>query len=359
MSWETGSRWSIRRFTGGPASGKRVLGVSLLIAVVVGVVVGLAVGLSGATLPSDPRARAVALMERYPLIDTHNDLPWVFRMGVRDAVFSGGIDLSQRQNRTMTDIPRLKEGRVAGQIWSVYVGCEYNNRDAVRATQEQVDVVYQMAERYPFFFRLARTAGEARQLWRDGFFPSLMGMEGGHQIDSSLASLRSFARAGVRYMTLTHNCNTPWSISCCPNNPAPPGVTGLSDFGLQVVGEMNRLGMLVDLSHTAVDTMLDALGATVAPVIFSHANAYALCPTARNVPDEILLRLKQNGGVICITFVPGFVNCTAPASETSIAQGERLCCFWFVFSIAKISCKPFRLHSQSDWQRAPVHWRRL
>jgi membrane dipeptidase len=324
----------------------RLLGALLVVACVIGVVVGVAVGLSGAAaLPSDPRARAIALMERFPLIDTHNDLPWVYRDLVRDSVFSPLIDLNVRQNRTMTDIPRLREGRVGGQIWSVFVSCEYSNRDAVRATQEQVDVVFQMTDRYPEYFKLARTASEAKQLWKEGFFPSLMGIEGGHQIDSSLASLRSFSRSGVRYMTLTHNCNTPWSVSCCASTPNPPGLFGLSPFGLSVIAEMNRLGMLVDLSHTAVQTMRDALSATVAPVIFSHSNVFALCPTPRNVRDEILISLKSNGGVICITFVPEFVNCTAPASQTSIAQGVEI--FFCFFSLAN----RFKVANRFDYVR--------
>ncbi len=305
----------------------RFLVVVLLSAVVVGVTIGVAVGVARNELPSDPRERALALMARFPLIDTHNDLPWVYRTLVKNAVFSGGLDIGvSTGNTTMTDIPRLKQGRVGGQMWSVFVACSYNDKDAVRATQEQVDVVLQMAQRYPSFFHLASTASQARAAFADGFFPSLMGIEGGHQIDSSLASLRAFRSSGVRYMTLTHNCSTPWSVSCCPDNSPPSGnVTGLSAFGREVVREMNRIGMMVDLSHTAIQTMRDALDVTIAPVIFSHSNARAICETPRNVPDEILLRLKQNGGVVCITFVPGFVNCSAPASQTSIAQGaERI-----------------------------------
>ncbi len=209
-------------------------------------------------------------MSQNILIDTHNDLPWAFRDLVKDRVFSGTINLEIGSNRTMTDIPRLKKGLVGGQIWSVFVDCKYANKDAVRATQEQIDTVVQMTERYPSFFRMARSTSDIRELYRQGYFPSLSGMEGGHQIDSSLASLRSFYRAGVRYLTLTHNCDTPWSTSCCATNNSMP-TTGLSSFGIDVVREMNRLGMMVDLSHTSVQTMRDAIDASSAPVIFSHA----------------------------------------------------------------------------------------
>ena len=232
-------------------------------------------------------------------------------------------------NKTQTDIPRIKEGHLGGQFWSVYVSCEYAKKDAVRATQEQIDVVYQLTQRfllrpcssssssslcqdvfnrYPDFFRISTTAQETESLFNDRKFPSLMGIEGGHQIDSSLASLRSFWRQGVRYMTLTHNCNTPWSQSCCDNSPR--SFNGLTDFGKDVVMEMNRLGMIVDLSHTAPKTMHDALDITIAPVMFSHSNTYALCSNPRNVPDDVLKRLPKNGGVVMVTFVPSFVNCT-------------------------------------------------
>ena len=215
----------------------------------------------------------------------------------------------------MTDIPRLKEGLVGGQIFSVYTSCGLENKDAVRSTQEQIDVVLQLARKYSGFFQVASTSQELLSIYRGGGFPSLMGMEGGHQIDNSLASLRAFRQQGVRYMTLTHNCDTVWAESCCANH----SVFGLTSFGRAVVREMNRLGVMVDISHASVQTMHDALDASMAPVIFSHSNAYALAATPRNVPDDVLARMPANGGAVCITFVPSFVNFTDPQGAT-IAQ---------------------------------------
>lgn len=295
----------------------RGLLIGLCIACVLGLVLGLSLGLSSSSsLPSDPQQRALALMTLYPLIDSHNDLPWTYRSLVQDRVWSLDIG-SSTGNATQTDIPRLRQGHVGGQFWSVYVDCAYANKDAVRATQEQVDVVYQMQQRYNQVFQWSTSVSDVNEAFRQKKIASLMGIEGGHQIDSSLASMRSFFRSGVRYMTLTHNCNTPWSESCCapPNDPYA-NVRGLTAFGQDVVREMNRLGMMVDLSHTSVLTMKMAIAISTAPVLFSHSCAYALCPTARNVPDDVLQLLPRNGGVVMVTLVPQFVNCTHPEDAT-------------------------------------------
>ena len=292
---------------------------SLSAVIVIGIAVGLGVGLSAPSAPANPADRAVWLMERYPLIDSHNDLPWEYRKLVKDAVWS--YDISTTAGPTQTNIPWLKKGHVGAQFWSVYVACQnYSQHDAVRATQEQIDVVYQLERRYSDFIKPARSVRDIETLFGDQKLSSLMGIEGGHQIDSSLASLRSFARAGVSYMTLTHNCNTPWSESCCDDSQPNNGQVGLSSFGRNVVREMNRLGMMVDLSHTSVSTMLDALNTTRAPVIFSHSCVRALCDNARNVPDNVLELLKVNDGVLMMTFVPSFVNCSGNASLEDLVQ---------------------------------------
>jgi membrane dipeptidase len=214
------------------------------------------------------------------------------------------LDISKPQPTIMTDIPRLKAGGVGGQFWSVYVPVELQGQAAVSATLGQIDIVHRMLRRYPQTFELALTAADIERIHTSGRIASLIGMEGGHSIDNSLADLRMFYRLGARYMTLTHTANTPWADSA--NGPAEHH--GLTPFGEEVVKEMNWLGMLVDLSHVSPETMEDALRVTRAPVIFSHSDARALNDHIRNVPDNILEQLAKNGGVICVTFVPGFVS---------------------------------------------------
>lgn len=252
-------------------------------------------------------ARARAVMEKAPVIDGHNDLPWEMREKV--GYDFGTRDIAKPQPVMMTDIPRLRQGHVGGQFWSVYVPAELQGDAAVSATLEQVDAVYEMVRRYPSVFTLVRTADEMQKAMAGGRIGSIMGMEGGHSIDSSLGTLRMFRRLGVGYMTLTHGRNVPWADSATDT----PGVQGLSAFGEEVVREMNRLGMLVDLSHVSPDTMADAIRVSKAPVIFSHSNARAVCDVPRNVPDQILTQLASNGGIVMVTFVPGFVSQEAAA----------------------------------------------
>jgi membrane dipeptidase len=236
------------------------------------------------------------------LIDGHNDYPYALRETQhRDLA---RLDIRVSQPSIMTDIPRLHAGGLGGQFWSVYVPVEKLGATAVTATLGQIDIVYRMLRRYPETFQLATSAEDVDRAFKAGRIASFIGMEGGHSIDDSLANLRMFYRLGARYMTLTHSSNTDWADSATDT----PKFGGLAPFGEEVVKEMNWLGMLVDLSHTSPDTMADALRVTAAPVIFSHSGARAVTDHPRNVPDTILQQLPKNGGVVMVTFVPGFVS---------------------------------------------------
>lgn len=252
-------------------------------------------------------ARVDRILREVPLIDGHNDLPWQYRDRTKNRVSM--IDIAEDQSKLEprplhTDIPRLRQGRVGAQFWSVYVPASLEGADAVQATIEQIDVVHQMIRRYPETFELALTADDVTRIHKNGKIASLIGAEGGHSIHNSLGVLRQLYDAGTRYMTLTHSENNDWADSATAN----PQHNGLTAFGKAVVAEMNRLGMLVDLSHVAPKTMHDALDTVVAPVIFSHSSARAVTDHTRNVPDDVLRRLKQNGGVVMVTWVPGFVS---------------------------------------------------
>ena len=243
-----------------------------------------------------------AMLSRFPLIDGHNDLPWE----LRDRYDSdpAAADLTRRLPDTQTDIPRLVEGGVGGQFWSVYVPAELAGDAAVTAVLEQIDIVHRMIDHYPARFQLALTAADVDAAFRAGRIASLLGAEGGHSIAGSLGVLRMLFSLGVRYLTLTHNSNVGWADSA--TDVTDTG--GLSDFGRSVVAEMNRLGMLVDLSHVSAATMHAALDVSAVPVIFSHSSARAVCGNPRNVPDDVLRRLAVNGGVCMVTFVPFFVS---------------------------------------------------
>ncbi|MCX5603970.1 dipeptidase [Streptomyces phaeochromogenes] len=259
------------------------------------------------------------LLRDFPVVDGHNDLPWALREQVRYDI--GARDIAADQSAHLhTDLARLRAGGVGAQFWSVYVRSDLPG--AVTATLEQIDCVRQLIARYPADLRAALTAADMETARGEGRIASLMGAEGGHSIDNSLATLRGLYELGVRYMTLTHNDNIAWADSATDK----PSVGGLSAFGREVVREMNHLGMLVDLSHVAATTMRDALDTSVAPVIFSHSSSRAICDHPRNIPDDVLERLPANGGVAMVTFVPKFVlqaavDWTAAADENMREQG--------------------------------------
>ena len=262
---------------------------------------------------------ARALLSRFPLVDGHNDLPWELRE-------AGSEDLDQTNLAapvpfTHTDLPRIAEGGLGAQFWSVFVPATLQGDGAVTATLEQVDLVRRMIRRYPDVLELALTAADVDRIFAAGKVASLIGAEGGHSIASSMGVLRVLYGIGVRYLTLTHNANVPWADSATDE----PKAGGLTAFGREIVGEMQRLGMLVDLSHVSPATMRDALDAARAPVIFSHSAARALCDHPRNVPDEILARLPASRGVCMVTFVPSFISpeCRDWESDLSAEMARR------------------------------------
>ncbi|MEV7506027.1 dipeptidase [Streptomyces sp. NPDC093018] len=262
---------------------------------------------------------ARALLREFPVVDGHNDLPWALRE--KAGYDLDRLDIAGHQHGHLhTDIPRLRAGGVGAQYWSVYVPAE--QPDPVAATLEQIDCVRQLLDRYQADLAPALTAADMEAARGEGRIASLMGAEGGHSIANSLGTLRGLYALGVRYMTLTHNSNVDWADSATDT----PRANGLTAFGREVVREMNRLGMLVDLSHVAPSTMRDALDASTAPVVFSHSSARAVCDHPRNIPDDVLERLPANGGVAMVTFVPKFVlqaavDWTAEADENMRAHG--------------------------------------
>ena len=252
-----------------------------------------------------------------PVFDGHNDLPLALR--ARSGSDVEGLDLGRADLHT--DLPRLRAGGVGAQFWSVYVSSSLPEPEAAAATLEQIDTVYRLVARYPDDLRIAYTAADVEDAFATGRIASLLGIEGGHSLAGSSGVLRAFARLGVRYVTLTHNDNTAWADSATDE----PGVGGLDDTGLAIVAELNRVGVLADLSHTAESTQLAALGAASAPAIFSHSSVRALNDHPRNVSDTVLERLRANGGVIQLTFVPAFISPSVAAWSADLtAERERL-----------------------------------
>ncbi|MFN2589656.1 MAG: dipeptidase [Actinomycetota bacterium] len=245
---------------------------------------------------------ARAILDRAPFVDGHNDLLWELRLRV--GYDFGRLDIEAPQPGLMTDIERIRAGRLGGQFWSVYVPSDLPGDQAVTATLEQIDALFRMVDRYPETFELARTADDVVRATARGRVASMIGVEGGQSIGGSLGALRTLARLGAAYMTLTHNDNTAWADSA--TDRAEHG--GLTAFGEEVVREMNRLGILVNLSHVSADTMRHAIEASAAPVIFSHSNTRARADVLRNVPDDVLELVRDRDGIVMVTFVPEFLN---------------------------------------------------
>ena len=265
----------------------------------------------------DPAALVRRVLDTTPLIDGHNDLPWAIRNA------DAPMDVSAYDLRTrapgQTDIPRLRAGGVGGQFWSVYIPCDVAGPGAASIQLQQIDIAKQLYRMYPDAFGEALTASQLEDEFARGRIASMMGIEGGHAMENSLGTLRAFYEAGVRYMTLTHGCNTDWADSATDT----PVHGGLTAFGREVVREMNRMGMLVDLSHTSPETMHAALDVSEAPVIWSHSSARAVSDHVRNVPDDVLRRLPENGGVVMVTFVGSFVSETLRTWDGPSDQAPR------------------------------------
>jgi len=261
--------------------------------------------------------RVRRVLSETPLIDGHNDLPWAIRQSETAPHDVEAVEHDLRGPTPFhTDLDRLRAGMVGAQFWSVYIPYEAREEGAAKVQLEQIDIALQIIDRYPDVFELALDASDVERAFGSGKIASMLGMEGGHAIENSLGSLRAFHALGARYMTLTHNGTLDWADSCCDD----PRHGGLTEFGREVVREMNRLGMLVDLSHTSPETMNDALDVAEAPVIWSHAAARGVRDHARNVPDQVLRRLPDNGGVVMVTFVPSFLTEAEHATIADVAD---------------------------------------
>ena len=264
-------------------------------------------------------ARVLAILAETPLIDGHNDLPYAYTVRTKGRLDAMPFtdDLTKLERPTHTDLDRLRAGRMGAQFWSVYIPIKaYPGAPGDTArVMLQIDLVHRLIQQHPDALELALTSSDIRRIHKSGKIASLMGMEGGHAIENSLASLRMLYRVGARYMTLTHSKGLRWADSATDE----PRVDGLTEFGRQVVREMNRLGMLVDLSHVSVATMHDALDVTAAPVIFSHSSAFAKTAHVRNVPDDVLRRVRDNDGIVMVTFFHTYIN-----EEVRIAWAEAM-----------------------------------
>ena len=279
---------------------------------------GVAVATAPASAQEDPDlAKVQRVLSRTPLIDGHNDLPWAIRQSeaAPHDVNAPAHDL-RGHTAFQTDIPRLRAGMVGAQFWSVYIPFEATEEGAAKVQLEEMDIVLQIIGKYPDVFELALTSSDVNRIFGAGRIASMIGMEGGHAIENSLGALRAYYALGARYLTLTHNGTLDW-VDAANDEHRHGGLTG---FGEEVVREMNRLGMLVDLSHTSPETMNDVLDVSEAPVIWSHADTRGLNDHPRNVPDQVLRRLPANGGVVMITFVPSFLTSREQATIADVAD---------------------------------------
>lgn len=262
------------------------------------------------------------LLKNFPLIDGHNDLPWNLRKFVHNKLSNLNLSAIEQQEPwsksrwSQTDIPRLKEGLLGAQFWSAYVPCKAQHLDAVQITLEQIDVINRLVDINSHHFSLVQSSKELIKVHKAGRIASLIGVEGGHALGNSLAVLRTFYNLGTRYLTLTHSCDTPWAQGA---NSQLQDV-GLTEFGKSVIKEMNRLGMIIDLSHTSMNTAKSAINASLAPVIFSHSSAYSLCNSSRNVPDDILKLVAFNGGIVMVNFYTFLITCNENATISDVIK---------------------------------------
>ncbi|XP_075045162.1 dipeptidase 1 [Mixophyes fleayi] len=264
------------------------------------------------------RTEALNIMDSVPVIDGHNDLPWQLLSKFNNQLSKADLN---SLNDTHTNIPKLREGRVGGQFWAAFVPCDTQGKDAVKRTLEQIDVIHQMCVKYPETFMCVTSTAGIEEAFKAKKVASLIGVEGGHSIDSSFGVLRTFHNLGVRYMTVTHSCNTPWVDNWLVDTGSDPATSnGLTAFGKNVILEMNRLGMIVDLAHVSVKTMRDTLEVSQAPVIFSHSSAFELCKHARNVPDDVLITVKEKKGLMMINFFNDYVTCNQKANLSDVAN---------------------------------------
>jgi membrane dipeptidase len=278
------------------SSYRKVAGLAIILLFLIAPVVEAQDDISSSAL-----RHAKELLQSTPLIDGHNDLPWLVREETGGDVPAFRLD---HRNNFDTDIPRLREGMVGAQFWSVWIPGETATDDAERMQLEQIETAQQIIDTHPDTFELALTADDIERIFDEGKIASLLGMEGGYGLNNSLDALREFYALGVRYMTLTHNVSTDWADAAL----GEARHNGLTEFGRALVREMNRTGMMVDIAHTSPATMHQTLDIAMAPVIWSHAACRALVDHPRNVPDDVLSRLAENGGVVMVTFIPSFLS---------------------------------------------------
>ncbi|XP_037782456.1 dipeptidase 1-like [Penaeus monodon] len=298
--------------------------------------VALVLGTSASPLPvrvsptasHQERLKAArALLQESPLVDGHNDLAWNVRMILHNKLrtFNLSSDLTQdkpwrKSPYSQTDLPRLRKGHVAAQFWSVYVPCEAQYMNTVQLLLEQIDVIKRIIAASPRETKLVTSSGEILEEFGCGRVASLLGVEGGHGLGSSMGVLRALYDLGVRYLTLTHKCHTPWAECSETINHVAPNAPGLTQYGKEMILEMNRLGMMIDLSHSSSQTARDVLATTRAPVIFSHSAAHALCDAPMNVPDDVISALVENDGVIMVSFYNDFLTCGKPSNIASVIE---------------------------------------